>query len=328
MKIEVCPGCLAESFNSYCNKCLKKLFSGIRINHVLNFSRAEFDKIKNEQSEKVSLPGKQVKHSLKIENKELIPGERGEYILKPVPSSDQIQNVKHAPSNEHVTMQIAGQAFGINTAVNGIIFFNNGEAAYFTKRFDMHESGNRLLQEDFAQIAGRTEEINGESYKYNYSCEEIAELMKKYLNAYHIEIEKFFKIIVFNFLFSNNDFHLKNLSLYRNEEYGDYLLAPAYDLSNTLIHSPDKTNFALNLFKEDSVNAVNGGKKYSQKDFIEFSQRIGIKEKRFNAIFTGMLSKSAQVKNLVSRSFLSEELKSVYLDNYIDKYEVLRGNIL
>lgn len=328
MKIEVCPGCLAEGYNYYCNKCLKKLFNGSKINYVLNFSRAEFDKFKNEQSEKISLPGKQIKHSLKIENKELIPGERGEFILKPIPSPGQIDNMEHAPFNEHLTMQIASQAFNINTAINGIIFFNDGEAAYFTKRFDIQKNGNRLLQEDFAQIAGLTEETDGENYKYKYSYEEIAELMKKYIRAYPVEIEKFFKIIIFNFLFSNNDLHLKNLSVYRNEEYGDYLLTPYYDLSNTLLHFPDKKSFGLNLLKEDSTNAFKAGKEYTQKDFIKFAQRIGIKEKRINTIFTAMLSKSMLVKDLISNSFLNEELKSAYLDNYIEKYEILRGNIL
>ena len=328
MKIDVCLGCLTVGFNSYCKKCLKKLFRGIKINHVLNFSREEFDKSKTEQSEKLSLPGKQIKHSLRIENNELVISERGEFILKPIPSSDKIENVEHAPFNEHLTMQIANQAYNINTAANGIIFFSDGESAYITKRFDIYTEDKRLLQEDFAQIAGRTEELNGKNYKYDFSYEEITELMKKYINAYPIEIEKFIKVLIFNFLFSNNDFHLKNLSVYRNEEYGDYLLAPFYDLSNTLLHLPDKRFFALSLFKEDLINDNRVEKEYTQKDFIKFAELIGIKEKRFNAIFTGMLSKSMQVKDLISRSFLNEELKSVYLDNYLVKYEILRGGIL
>lgn len=327
MNVEICPGCLSLEYSTYCNKCLKIFFDGKKINHILNFSRSEFDDFKAEQSERISLPGKQIKHLLKIENKELIPGEAGEFILKPIPSN-QIENPDQVPFNEHLTMQIAGQAYNMDTAINGIIFFNDGEPAYFTKRFDIHTDSNRLLQEDFAQIAGRTEEINGESYKYDFSYEEIAELMKKYINAYPIEIEKFFKIIIFNFLISNNDFHLKNISVYRNEEYGDYLLAPFYDLSNTLLHFPDKNSPALNLFKNNSENAGKAEKEYTQQDFIKFAKKIGIKEKRFNVIFTSMLSKSAQVKDLISKSFLNDRLKSGYLDNYLEKYERLRENIL
>lgn len=41
--------------------------------------------------------------------------------------------------------------------------------------------------------------------------------MKKYVSAYLIEIEKYFRVIVLNYLFSNGDAHLKNFSLYRNE---------------------------------------------------------------------------------------------------------------
>lgn len=70
------------------------------------------------------------------------------------------------------------------------------------------------------------EEINGKNYKFKFSYEEISELIKRYITAYAIEAEKFFKIIIFNYLVSNNDFHLKNISLYRNEKYGDYLFTP------------------------------------------------------------------------------------------------------
>ena len=82
----------------------------------------------------------------------------------------------------------------------------------------------KTLQEDFAQIAERTEETHGKNYKYDFSYEEMAELLKRYVNAYSIEVEKYFNIIFFNYLFSNGDSHLKNFSLFRNEKYGDYLL--------------------------------------------------------------------------------------------------------
>jgi serine/threonine-protein kinase HipA len=42
------------------------------------------------------------------------------------------------PANEHLTMQIARQVFGIETAENALIFFQNGEQAYITKRFEIY----------------------------------------------------------------------------------------------------------------------------------------------------------------------------------------------
>ena len=58
-----------------------------------------------------------------------------------------------------------------------------------------------------------------------------------------VEIEKYFSLVVFNFLFSNGDAHLKNYSLLESS-IGDYLLSPAYDLINTKLHVDD-SDFAL-----------------------------------------------------------------------------------
>src|SRR5690606_40079276 len=64
------------------------------------------------------------------------------YILKPIPRD--LKKVDQVPANEHLTMQIARQVYGINTAENALIFFSNGEPAYITKRFDVKEDGTKL----------------------------------------------------------------------------------------------------------------------------------------------------------------------------------------
>ena len=201
MKLNKCPCCLGEGFETYCSRCIKKLFDGRKIGHVLSFTRPEFNRIKIESKGRLSISGIQIKHSLTVDKKELKLTERdGRYILKPVPSG-QFVNLKQIPANEHVTMQIAGQIYNINTAVNAIIFFADDEIAYITKRFDLSNDNKKLLQEDFAQIAGRTEETHGLNYKYDFSYEEIALLIKKYVSAYPVEIEKYFKVVLFNYLF-------------------------------------------------------------------------------------------------------------------------------
>lgn len=86
-------------------------------------------------------------------------------------------------------MQIACQVYNINCAANGLIFFSDYEPAYISERFDIQSNNYKLLQEDFAQISGRTEEINGGNYKFESSYEEVSELMLKYVKAYAIEIE-------------------------------------------------------------------------------------------------------------------------------------------
>lgn len=75
--------------------------------------------------------------------------------------------------------------------------------------------------------------------------------MQKYVAAWRVEIEKYFSLVVFNYLFSNGDAHLKNFSLLEASK-GDYLLSPAYDLVNAKLHMND-TDFALDrgLFADD-----------------------------------------------------------------------------
>jgi serine/threonine-protein kinase HipA len=81
-------------------------------------------------------------------------GERGAYILKPTPSTG--KNTALMPANEHLTMQMARQVFEIETAENALIFFQNEQPAYLTKRFDLKKDGSKWAKEDFASLAGRT----------------------------------------------------------------------------------------------------------------------------------------------------------------------------
>jgi serine/threonine-protein kinase HipA len=183
-----------------------------------------------------------------------------------------------APANEHVTMQIAKQVYNIPTAENGLVFFRNEEPAYITKRFDVTRNGTKLGKEDFASLAGKTEENAGENFRYNYSYEGIAELIKEHVGAWKIEMEKFYSLVVFNFLFSNGDAHLKNFSLLETIN-GDYILSPAYDLLDTRIHVEEEGFFALQdeLFKEwhwSDCRIKNDKHQPCLEDFVEFGKKL------------------------------------------------------
>ena len=122
MKIKNCPGCLRSGYETYCNSCKQMLFNNQKVIHILNFTRAEFNKIKREKSGSLSISGIQIKHSMKLINNELVLSEeKGEYILKPIPTGS-YENLGQVPANEHLTMQIASQIYNLNVADNGIIF--------------------------------------------------------------------------------------------------------------------------------------------------------------------------------------------------------------
>jgi serine/threonine-protein kinase HipA len=206
-----------------------------------------------------------------------------------------------------------------------LIFFRDGTPAYITKRFDVIADGSKLGKEDFASLAGKTSMNAGGNYKYNSSYEEIGYLIQKFVPAWRVEIEKYFQIVIFNFLFSNGDAHLKNFALLENSS-GDYLLSPFYDLLNTRLHVND-SDFALTkgLFADDfkSEKFKKSGHP-ALSDFIEFGKRIGVNENRISKLLSPYIEKQEFVETLVKRSFLNTKSKKAYTLNYFTKLNYLK----
>ena len=118
-----CHSCLKETSGSFCPACQKKLFGGKKVDHTLPFTRPEFNKMRLAHSNKLSISGVQVKYSLTLRDKKLKLTEKGgDYIIKPVPYGP-FKHMESIPANEHLTMQIAGQVFNINTPPNAVLFF-------------------------------------------------------------------------------------------------------------------------------------------------------------------------------------------------------------
>ncbi len=325
-EIKYCPGTLVEGNSTYSRTCLRRVFNGKTVSHVLPYNSPQTDEEDDnkfvDNRKRISISGVQEKMSLILDKNKLRltnEGEQGNYILKPIPRD--LRKVDQVPANEHLTMQIAQQVYSIYTAENALIFFKNGKQAYITKRFDVKEDPDSYRdkwgKEDFASLAGKTEENAEANFKYNYSYEEMAELLKRYVPAYLVEVEKLFSLIVFNYLFSNGDAHLKNFSLLESPN-GDYLLSPAYDLINTRIHVDD-TDFALDngLFKLDFKSKVYKKSNHASKDdFIELAKRMEIKESRIEKLLAPFLEKQSSVEELVNHSFLDEKTKRAYILHY------------
>ncbi len=328
-EIKYCPGTLAEGFETYSPTCLRKLFYGKTVSHILNMPSPQKDDATLaeflENMKRISVSGFQTKISMVIEKNVLRlthAGEQGTHILKPIPAS--LQKAKEVPANEHLTMQIASQVYGINTADNAMIFFNDDEPAYITKRFDVKDAKEKSKwgQEDFASLAGKTTLNSGEKYEYSY--EELGILIQKYVPAWKTEIEKYFSLVAFNFLFSNGDAHLKNFSLIETLK-GDYILSPAYDLVNTRMHVDD-ADFTMDkgLFADNFKSAQFKKSGHASKaDFLEFAKRIGVVTNRIEKLLSPFLEKQKGVETLVSHSFLSEANKRGYLLMYNQKRNFL-----
>jgi serine/threonine-protein kinase HipA len=321
-ELKYCPGTLAEGFDTYSRTCLKRVFQGKRVYHVLPYdspaSAPETAKLFEENRKRISISGVQEKFSVILEKNKLRltnEGERGNYILKPIPAVG--KKPDQMPANEHLTMQIARQVFGIETAENALIFFKNGAPAYITKRFDVKVNRTKLAQDDFASLAGRTPQTHGEHYKYSGNYLELFQLMEAHLPAYKLESPKLLKILVFNYLFSNGDAHFKNFSLLETP-MGDYRLSPAYDLLDSRIHIEDK-DFAL----DDGLLPRNLAQGKISRQFSTLAENANIDEKIFNNIMTLMLSKSDLVEKMVAASFLDDTTKRTYWQSYQSRLKQL-----
>ncbi len=313
--IKYCPGTLSAGYGRYSKACLNRLFNGRKVNHILPYdspaTNEATDELFLENRKRISISGVQEKFSLILEKNKLRllnVGERGNYILKPIPNLG--KNSDQMPANEHLTMQIARQVYNIETAENGLIFFKNGTSAYITKRFDIKEDGSKLAKEDFASLAGRTPQTHGENYKYSGSYLELFEILKKYVPAYQSEAPKLFKLLVFNYLFSNGDAHFKNFSLIEMP-FGDFRLSPAYDLLNTHIHIND-SEFAL----EDGLLPININLGSITEQFKLLGNKTGLSEVQVQKILSQLVSNQNKVVELIESSFLSTTIKRNYLQAY------------
>lgn len=328
-ELKYCPGTLAEGFKTYSPGCLRNLFRGKKVNHILPYDppqqSEEVAELFMENRSRISISGVQEKLSIILDRNVLRltrEGEKGNYILKPIPSD--VKKAGQVPANEHLTMQIAKQVYGIKTAENAMIFFSDGTPAYITRRFDVKPDGSRLGKEDFATLAGKTKDNSGINFKYEFSYEEIGLLLKKYVPAWRVETEKYFSMVVFNYLFSNGDAHLKNFSLLESTG-GDYLLSPAYDLLNSRLHVND-SDFALDkgLFTDGFQSKKYKKNGYPSKDdFLEFALRIGMQKTRSEKLLNIFTTKQSLVEILVSRSFLSDDIKRAYLLMYSTRLNFL-----
>ena len=315
MEINRCPGTLAAGFATYSRTCIKRVFNGNKVNHILPYNSLQSNQNGEDSFEdnatRISISGVQEKFSLiQLKNKIRLTkeGEQGTHIFKPIPNGS--KNADQMPANEHLTMQIAQKVFGIETAENALIFFGNGDPAYITKRFDVVTGGLKLAQEDFASLAGKSPQTHGADYKYLGSYWDLFELMRENLPSYKVESLKLFKLLVFNYLFSNGDAHLKNFSIIETP-LGDFKLSPAYDLLNSRIHIEDK-DFALN----EGLIPARMGQGNVAKQFQLLADYAGIQEKQMNAILALMVSKTENVKNLIDASFLKDGIKRNYLQTY------------
>ncbi len=170
-EIKYCPVTLQSGFTTYSPAAQQALFGSRtkeEVSYILPFgapgTSSELTRTFNDERKGICISGVQEKYSLQLQkNKLVLTIGNGTHILKPVPPA-RLDMVDDLPANEHVTMQIARQVFGIKTAVCGMIFFDDGSPAYIARRFDYKPDGSGKYQvEDFATLLAKTPEREGDN---------------------------------------------------------------------------------------------------------------------------------------------------------------------
>lgn len=316
--IKVCPSTLQPGFPGYSPRAIKMLFDGVAVSPILDI---DFEKEGGQQQARdnmsnMSISGAQEKFSAVVDNGHIRlshQGEQATHILKPAPFNLGLSTRKQIPANEHLTMQIAAQVYGIRTAANGLCFSSSGQPVYITKRFDVVGSVKDCSQEDFAAILQMTEQGNDSNFKYHGNYAQIADAIRKIIPAWMPQMEQFFKMVVFNYLFGNEDAHMKNFSMVNRGN--EYFLAPAYDLINTCVHIQSGSDLGL---MDGLSPEIEKSETYERTghpcrlDFERFAERIGLPKKRADMVLSMFMDIPQETYALINRSFLNDKMKRIY----------------
>jgi serine/threonine-protein kinase HipA len=310
MTLDRCPSTLKKGFQSFSPSALRSLFNNRRVDHVLPFNQGNSEERLNEilleSFKRFSIGGRQKKVSLSLLKNKLAvtqDGDEGQYILKLHPGT--INHADEAAANEHVTMQLASQVFGIRTAKNSVIFFQNGQRAYLTKRFDYLENGLKAGTENFSSLSHDATQAN---YQHVAKMsEQLFALLQEYVGPYRIEGEQLFKRILFNQVVSNTEDDIKNYSLIETRS-GDYILSPAYDLICSSLHG-DGSKF--------SGNAT------AYPELLNIGLGAGLPKTTIINVCRSTVNSSQAVESLIRRSFLSPASQDKYLTLFQENLALL-----
>ena len=277
---------------------LKLLSTGLLSLKDLEYTAEEQRQEAFNRASRMSIQGVQPKLSARLNIKEEkfeIVDTGGRYILKP-----QHQFFPEMPENEDLTMKLASE-IGLEIPVHGLIWSKDKTLTYFIRRFDRKGQNDKVAVEDFAQLAGLTRDT-----KYDYSMEEVVDLINKFCTFPAIEKLILFKLVIFNYLTGNDDHHLKNFSIITED--GKVKLSPCYDLLNTTIEyrKPD----------EEIALPLKGKKKrLTYNILIEYFGlgRCELTAKSVDKVLDTISSAIPVWKSLIDSSFLSNGMKEKYL---------------
>ncbi|HEU4733772.1 MAG TPA: type II toxin-antitoxin system HipA family toxin [Kofleriaceae bacterium] len=211
-----------------------------------------------------------------------VDGRGGNWIAK-LPS----ETYPNVPENEYEMVRWAARA-GITVPevdlvtvadVQGLpVQLDPARHVFLSRRFDRPDTGERIHQEDFAQVANVRASARYEALSYA----SIAKIVREV--AGEADFDEVIRRLAFNVLIGNGDAHLKNWSL----TYPDGIrarLSPAYDLVATVTYIP-ADRLGLKLSRENHFERIQLG------HFERLADRAGVPRERVTRLVRGTIQRA------------------------------------
>jgi serine/threonine-protein kinase HipA len=256
----------------------------------------------SDRENRFSLAGVQMKFSMKEKDGRYNltkNGELGDWIIK-TPST----NHKHVPLNEYTAMSLSALV-GVDIPDIKLIELGkldnlpqinlpDEKLAFAIKRFD-REGNTRIHMEDFAQVL-----VKYPHNKYDSANNgQIGKVIYDYSGDGLADAQQFARRLLANILLANGDAHLKNWSLFYQDQITPRL-SPAYDIVTTSVYIEGEKQYALNPGKTKEWFSV------TEENFQTWAEKSGIPWRAIKPHIDDTMEKA--------RSLWPEALKDLPMD--------------
>lgn len=295
-------------YSDYHDKCVVSAFGSIDIVPKLEGTSDDFYKEARKDIKGFSLSGVQAKMGLSTSlngniGSIILSNKKSTHILKPCPPG-----YLNLPTNEHLSQRIM-KLLGFEVPECGVLKFSDDSLAYFIKRYDRLEDGNKIHQEDLLAALGIRN--SNEDVKYTGSYEFAAAAMKN-IGGIQLAAE-FINRVISAYLIGNGDYHMKNISLIYPEP-DRVTISPVYDFVNTNLYE-DQTTLCLDLFSEDTeIEGFADFYGIKREDFIKLATIVNVPQQAIDEFIDMFQKKHGDICNLIDASALDSRQKTQYKD--------------
>ena len=190
---------------------------------------------------------------------------------------------------EYVYSKVAKRC-GINIPKTYLFEDDDGYKHFAIQRFDIDKENNRLHTHTLAGLLHLEK-----SKRIDYI--DIMKIVKLHLLLPQEDIDEMYRRMVFNYVYNNNDDHLKNYSFLMNKK-GEWGLSPAYDLMYN--NTNGQRIMTLNINSKTSDNL-------SYSDFEAVAKELGVEN--YKSIIKKVLSSEKLFISLLDEMMDDEKLK-------------------